>query len=219
MVKARSHPATIAGAMTGRVTSRRTCQGRSPKSRAASSIAISASIIRLWTTVVTKTIEKVTWASVIVVTPRLAGLPIHFAIRMKAESEAMPVMGSGMTSGAVTRPESGVRAWQRWERASAMLAHGAEDGGKRGAECGDPEQEEGCVDDLVGVEQRAVPAGREATPDRGEARVVEREDDHRQDRHIEEGKADAHHGDEKDRAAVHGAPLRAGASARPSSQA
>src|SRR5690606_38721478 len=67
IVKARSQPETMAGEMIGRVMSFITCQGRDPTSIAASSTAASASERREWTMVVTKTIEKVMWASVTVV--------------------------------------------------------------------------------------------------------------------------------------------------------
>ncbi len=54
IVKASSHPDRIAGAITGSVTSRSTCQGFEPRSMAASSIETSAWTMRLWTMVVTK---------------------------------------------------------------------------------------------------------------------------------------------------------------------
>ncbi len=72
--------------------------------------------------VVTKTIEKVMWASVIVVKPRWPGQPIHSAIRMNSMSDEMPVMTSGMISGPVTRPENSSRPRNRRNRASAMPA-------------------------------------------------------------------------------------------------
>ena len=62
------------------------------------------------------------WASVTVVKPRWPGQPISCAIRMKSISIEMPVMTSGMTSGAVTRPEKAARPRKRRKRASAMPA-------------------------------------------------------------------------------------------------
>ena len=65
--------------------------------------------IRDWTVVVTNTIEKVICASVTVVKPREEGQPTYCAIKIKKISEEIPVITSGITKGAVTRPENNVR--------------------------------------------------------------------------------------------------------------
>ena len=51
-----------------------------------------------------------------------AGQPISCSMKMKSSSIEMPVMTSGMTSGAETRPENSVRPRNRVKRASAMPA-------------------------------------------------------------------------------------------------
>jgi stage V sporulation protein SpoVS len=122
IVKAKSQPDRMAGAITGRVTSRKTCQGRAPKSISASSMARSADSIRDWTMVVTNTIEKVICASVTVVKPREEGQPTYCAIKIKKISEEIPVITSGITKGAVTRPENKVRPRNLVNRAKAMPA-------------------------------------------------------------------------------------------------
>ena len=62
------------------------------------------------------------WAMVTVVKPRWPGQPIDCAITMNSISIEMPVITSGMTSGAVTKPEKAVRPRKRRKRASAMPA-------------------------------------------------------------------------------------------------
>ena len=59
------------------------------------------------------------WAIVIVVAPRFIGQPIRFAIEMKRNRSDRPVMISGITSGAVTMPESRSRPRRRDTRCSA----------------------------------------------------------------------------------------------------
>ena len=59
---------------------------------------------------------------VTVVKPRLPGQPIHCAIRMNSISIDMPVITSGMISGAVTKPEKIVLPRNRPKRASAIPA-------------------------------------------------------------------------------------------------
>ncbi len=121
-VKAKSQPDRMAGKMVGRVMSHITCQGREPRSIAASSIARSDWIMRACTTVVTKTMEKVMCARVMVVKPRWPGQPIQSAIRMNSISDEMPVITSGITRGAVTMPVNRTRPRKRVKRASAMPA-------------------------------------------------------------------------------------------------
>ena len=58
--------------------------------------------MRALTMVLTKTIEKVMWASVIVVKPRAPGQPTQSANMIKKISEEIPVITSGMINGAVT---------------------------------------------------------------------------------------------------------------------
>ena len=72
--------------------------------------------------VATKVIEKVICAMVIVVNPRWPGQPSHSAIRMNSISDEMPVITSGMISGAVTSPENSTRPRNRRNRARAMPA-------------------------------------------------------------------------------------------------
>ncbi len=51
--KANNHPKIIEGAIIGRVTTKKTFNGDAPKSKAASSIDLSKSCNRDWTTIVT----------------------------------------------------------------------------------------------------------------------------------------------------------------------
>src|SRR5690606_10227861 len=79
------------------------------------------------------------------------------------------------------------------EARQRQSAGGAQEHRRGGGERGDQEAALHGVEQLLVVHQRAVPAQREATPDRGHARGVERIHDHRKDRDVEEGVA-GHHG-------------------------
>ena len=71
------------------------------------------------TTTTTYAIENVMWAIVMVVAPRFIGQPIRLAIEMNRNSSDSPVMISGMTSGAVTMPDSRILPRRRTSRCSA----------------------------------------------------------------------------------------------------
>ena len=66
--------------------------------------------------------ENVICASVTVVKPRVAGQPMNSAIRMNSIRDEIPVMTSGIISGAVTSPENSTRPRNLRNRASAMPA-------------------------------------------------------------------------------------------------
>ena len=121
-VNASSQPESSAGKMIGSVMRKKTLCGRAPRSIAASSSESSICDRRDCTTIVTKAIVKVMCEITIVVMPRPAGQPISCSSVTNSSSSESPVMTSGMTSGAVARPDSSVRPLNGPKRASAMPA-------------------------------------------------------------------------------------------------
>src|SRR3569623_3050227 len=93
-VKASIQPATIAGAISGKVTATHARTGLQPRSIAASSSERSSEPRRDCTTTATKHIVSVVWAIVTVQTPRSA-----FSATNNNNSDN-PVLTSGNTSGA-----------------------------------------------------------------------------------------------------------------------
>ena len=87
-------PAMTAGAMIGRVMTKKVFNGGQPRSIAASSRLRSKVTRRDCTTTVTKDSEKVMWARINVQKPRSK------PIATKRSSIDRPVITSGMTSGA-----------------------------------------------------------------------------------------------------------------------
>ena len=118
----------------------------------------------------------------------------------------MPVITSGMTSGAVTRPDKPARPRNCWKRASAMPAMVPRMVAKVALVTAICSDRTAALSTWSLLQQLAVPLGGEAAPHGGQPRLVEGEDDERQDRDVEEGKAEAQAGDEEDGAAVHVRP-------------
>ena len=140
---------------------------------------------------------------VTVVKPRWPGQPISWAIRMKSISIEMPVMTSGMTSGAVTKPEKAVRPRKRRKRARARPAMVPRMVAKVALTKAICSERRAASITWSFWNRLGVPLGREAAPDGREARLVEGEDDHREDRHVEEGEAEDEAADQEGRAAGH----------------
>src|SRR5882762_5092099 len=120
-VKHSSQLEMIAGAMIGSVISRKASAGPAPRSMAASSSERSAAAKRDCTVMVTYAVQKVTCDSTMVVKPR-CGQENSCIIDTNSSSCVMPVMISGMTSGAFTIPVSSSRPRKRAKRTSAIAA-------------------------------------------------------------------------------------------------
>ena len=105
-VKLSSQPDAKAGAMIGKVMSRKAPTGPAPRSIAASSSARSAPFRRDCTVTVTYPRQKAIWAKVMVEKPRLCGQANSAVIETKSSIWVMPVMISGMISGPLTMPVS-----------------------------------------------------------------------------------------------------------------
>src|SRR5580698_8457477 len=120
-VKLSSQLERIAGARIGSVISRKARAGPDPRSIAASSSERSALCSLDCTVMVTYAEQNATCDSTIVVKPR-CGQPNICSIETNSSSCVMPVMISGMTSGAFTIPVSSRRPRNRAKRTSAIAA-------------------------------------------------------------------------------------------------
>src|ERR1700680_3998984 len=107
-VKLSSQLEASAGAMLGRVVSMKARTGPDPKSMAASSRERSALASLDCTVTVTYALQNAICAITMVVKPR-CGQPNRFNIETNSRSCVMPVMISGITSGALTIPVSSSR--------------------------------------------------------------------------------------------------------------
>ena len=91
-------PAITAGRMSGRVTSRKLCQGVAPRSRAASKMLSSMPASRARTTMATKPMQNVMWAIITVSSPRDSWPNTE----MKKISSDTPSRISGIATGVST---------------------------------------------------------------------------------------------------------------------
>src|SRR5450830_450152 len=115
-------PAANDGAIIGMVIRKNTFHGRAPKSIAASSIDRSSSRKRADTTTATYAAQKVVCAIQMVTMPRSMGQPIICAMATNSSNSDRPVITSGITRGAVTRPPHRVRPLKRVTRVSTKAA-------------------------------------------------------------------------------------------------
>ena len=116
-------PAANDGAIIGMVIRKNTFHGRAPRSIAASSIDRSSSRKRADTTTATYAAQNVVWAIQMVTMPRSWGQPIICAIATNSSNSDRPVITSGMTNGAVTRPPNSVRPLNWLMRVSTNAAN------------------------------------------------------------------------------------------------
>src|ERR1700730_18672702 len=120
-VKLSSQLEANAGAMPGRVVSMKARTGPDPRSMAASSSDRSALANLDCTVTVTYALQNAMCAIAMVVKPR-CGQPMTCSIETNKSSCVMPVMISGMTSGALTMPVSSSRPRNLRKRTSAVAA-------------------------------------------------------------------------------------------------
>src|SRR3984885_4242667 len=120
-VKLNNQLERIAGMRIGSVISRKARAGQEPRSIAASSKDRSALCRRDCTVMVTYAVQKATCESTMVVKPR-CGQENICIIETNSSSCVMPVMISGITSGAFTMPVSSRRPRNLAKRTSAIAA-------------------------------------------------------------------------------------------------
>ena len=165
------------------------CAGRAPRSMAASSSDSSNPARRDCTTTVTYAMQKVMCASVIVTAPTPCGQPISCSSgdeqqqQRQAGDHLRHDDGGGNHAG--EQQPSAERAEARQRHAGERAEHHRS--ARRDQRNAD-RQPRGAQDLLV-VQQRHVPPERRRVrrvPHRDEARVVEGEHDHRDDRHVQE---------------------------------
>src|SRR6266404_5082991 len=189
-VKDSSQLETIAGAMIGSVISRKARAGLAPRSMAASSSERSAAAKRDCTVMVTYAVQNVTCDSTMVVKPR-CGQENSCSIDTNSSSCVIPVMISGMTSGAFTIPVSSSRP------------------GKRAKRNRDFQRQQRRLQQLAVVQQLPIPGGGEATPDVHQRRGVERVPDQHQDRQVQQRDAEEQHRQQRGGGAPFPHPLQA----------
>src|SRR5579863_9419034 len=120
-VKLSSQLEANAGAMPGRVVSMKARTGPDPRSMAASSNDRSALANLDCTVTVTYALQNAMCAITMVVKPR-CGQPMTCSIETNSSSWVMPVMISGMTSGALTIPVSSSRPRNTVKRTREIAA-------------------------------------------------------------------------------------------------
>src|SRR5471032_2635587 len=116
-------PAASDGAIIGMVIRKDTFHGRAPTRIAASSIDTSSSRKRADTTTATYAEQNVVWAIQMGTRPRSWGQPIICAMATNSSNSDRPVITSGITSGAVTRPPNSVRPLNWLIRVSTNAAN------------------------------------------------------------------------------------------------
>src|ERR1700676_2299603 len=120
-VKLSSQLDARAGAIPGSVVSTKARTGPDPKSMAASSSERSAPCRRDWTVMVTYAVQNAMCAMTMVVKPR-CGQPKRCSIDTNSRSWVIPVMISGITSGALTMPVSSNRPRKSPNRTNEIAA-------------------------------------------------------------------------------------------------
>ena len=123
---------------------------------------------------------NVVWAMTMVSMPRPAGQPIGCSSATNSSSSDRPVITSGITSGAVTRPANSVRPRKRPKRASAKPASVPSTSAPVAPQRGDAERQPAPPRASPSLcSELAIPVRREAGPHRDQPRGVEGIDDQR----------------------------------------
>ena len=107
------------------------------------------------------------------------------------------MMTSGMTRGAAIRPVKSSLPLNLPMFGRAKPAR-TEEGCHRRADKGDTQAKQGSVDNLLVIEEFDVPPEGKPVPDTHDLRIVERMNDHHEDRDIEKGIAEQQAGNQED---------------------